>query len=370
MVTFSEFTTRLSRLGSVATDDGGFLQQLGAALVDRGKVKTWEKPAATGAQKGLLLSRLGACVMDFEQFCIVAHSADENKYKDDTPQWWADIGAKMLNAICEVIDGQNSGQHSAKFTEAEELGRMLTDKEVQEVLAVNTWPELLEALEGDDYPKVQAIVDTSTKWGKLVFRAKTCWDASLGLKVEASDTNRMRLNRALQKLHRLQCKSLNLLHQDTLFSDKEDKIPVAAQLLKTFGSFLGDNSMRSLSQKLIQAMADVLGIDVAELRSRPPTVIRKALAAMLSMLSRSWGTDIGDGTSDRAAAVFDSWAMVDGLFAQYATRHGGAANQGPISFVEQVIFPRIARWLMQFWATLWEAAASTGTLHEFLAPAE
>ena len=54
MVTFSEFTTRLSRLGSVATDDGGFLQQLGAALVDRGKVKTWEKPAATGAQKGLL----------------------------------------------------------------------------------------------------------------------------------------------------------------------------------------------------------------------------------------------------------------------------------------------------------------------------
>ena len=51
MVTFSEFTTRLSRLGSVATDDGGFLQQLGAALVDRGKVKTWEKPAATGAQK-------------------------------------------------------------------------------------------------------------------------------------------------------------------------------------------------------------------------------------------------------------------------------------------------------------------------------
>ena len=109
MVTFSEFTTRLSRLGSVATDDGGFLQQLGAALVDRGKVKTWEKPAATGAQKGLLLSRLGACVMDFEQFCIVAHSADENKYKDDTPQWWADIGAKMLNAICEVIDGQNSG---------------------------------------------------------------------------------------------------------------------------------------------------------------------------------------------------------------------------------------------------------------------
>ena len=150
MVTFSEFTTRLSRLGSVATDDGGFLQQLGAALVDRGKVKTWEKPAATGAQKGLLLSRLGACVMDFEQFCIVAHSADENKYKDDTPQWWADIGAKMLNAICEVIDGQNSGQHSAKFTEAEELGRMLTDKEVQEVLAVNTWPELLEPLEGDD----------------------------------------------------------------------------------------------------------------------------------------------------------------------------------------------------------------------------
>ena len=150
MVTFSEFTTRLSRLGSVATDDGGFLQQLGAALVDRGKVKTWEKPAATGAQKGLLLSRLGACVMDFEQFCIAAHSADENKYKDDTPQWWADIGAKMLNAICEVIDGQNSGQHSAKFTEAEELGRMLTDKEVQEVLAVNTWPELLEALEGDD----------------------------------------------------------------------------------------------------------------------------------------------------------------------------------------------------------------------------
>ncbi len=74
MVTFSEFTTRLSRLGSVATDDGGFLQQLGAALVDRGKVKTWEKPAATGAQKGLLLSRLGACVMDFEQFCIAEYS--------------------------------------------------------------------------------------------------------------------------------------------------------------------------------------------------------------------------------------------------------------------------------------------------------
>jgi hypothetical protein len=44
MVTFSEFTTRLSRLGSVATDDGGFMQQLGAALVDRGKVKTFLRP--------------------------------------------------------------------------------------------------------------------------------------------------------------------------------------------------------------------------------------------------------------------------------------------------------------------------------------
>ena len=27
---------------------------------------------------------------------VAAHSSDENKYKDDTAQWWADIGAKML----------------------------------------------------------------------------------------------------------------------------------------------------------------------------------------------------------------------------------------------------------------------------------
>ena len=64
---------------------------------------------------------------------------------------------------------------------------------------------------------------------------------------------------------------------------------------------------------LCTAMADALGVKLAELRAKHTTALRKALSAMLT-------------------AIFDNWAAVNPQFHQYCRLHGGAPDQGAFKY--------------------------------------
>ena len=65
--------------------------------------------------------------------------------------------------------------------------------------------------------------------------------------MDAKDINRQRFNRALSEWTKLERTSLNHHYHTVLYSKKEDKVPVAAQVLKTFGSLLGGSTPKGLA---------------------------------------------------------------------------------------------------------------------------
>ena len=106
----------------------------------------------------------------------------------------------------------------------------------------------------------------------------------LGHKVDAKDMNRQRFNHALSEWTKLERTSLNHHYHTVLYSEKEDKVPVAAQVLKTFGSLLGGSSWKGLAKQLAHATAETIGCSLAELWTMPTTVVRKAMVSMLVLL--------------------------------------------------------------------------------------
>ena len=208
-VTFDAFLAGMTTLGTVNTGDGGFQEALGAALLDSGKLKSWTSPAATAQQSGVLRARLAACRINSDYSTAIEYV--------DEPLWsWQEQGSRMIKDINVAID------HG-------------------------------------DFLGAQKEVDSATDWGKLLLRAKICWDASLGHKVDAKDTNRLRYKRALSEWMKLERTPLNHHHHTVLYSEKEDNVPVASQVLKSFGSLLGGSTPKGLVKQLAQATAKTIG---------------------------------------------------------------------------------------------------------------
>ena len=87
----------------------------------------------------------------------------------------------MIAGITEAIDaGSATTARTFQYTEVEEVGKILTDAEVTVVLQGPRFQAWKNYVDHGDFLGAQGEIDTATDWGKLLLRAKICWDAGLG----------------------------------------------------------------------------------------------------------------------------------------------------------------------------------------------
>ena len=360
---FNGFLGNIAALGTVNTDGPGFVAAMAYALTEAGRLKSWSNPA-TAVQLGMLTSRIRAAQIDWSQFDTT------NIWHDQPIGWWSVVGTDMITHLAARMPTAGGPRDTAKqFSESEQDGSALSTAETTAALENARWPQLVAAIESSDYDTILAIIDTSTPWGKLIWRAKTFWSATGNLSTK--DPEKIRLCERMQELHKLHGAAVNRKHNDDLFADQENRHPVATSFLKTLSALptVANRGASAITAMLCQAMADILGIKLIELRAKHTTALRKSLSAMLTLLDLSWGPMIGTGTAGRAAAIFDNWAAVDPQFIQYSRLHGGAPENGAFKYISEVILPRISRWIMEYWAHVWQAEPYPGTLWAYLAPA-
>ena len=79
----------------------------------------------------------------------------------------------------------------------------------------------------------------------------------------------------MQELHKLHGAALNRKHNDDLFADQENRHPVAASFLKTLSALpaVANQGAAAITAMLCQAMADILGIKLVELRAKHTTAL-------------------------------------------------------------------------------------------------
>ena len=163
-VTLDAFLAGVAQLGSVHTGDGGFEQALRAALLDSVKLKSWATPA-TAQQSGVLrATRLAACRINWNYSTAL-------EYHDEPHRWWQEQGSRMIAEINEAIDaGSATTARTFKYTEAEEVGRILTDAEVTIVLwtgcslSVSVLPRSLSSNATTSCVLPQVKMDAHVKW--------------------------------------------------------------------------------------------------------------------------------------------------------------------------------------------------------------
>jgi hypothetical protein len=361
-----DFPTFRSRI--VAPDGwslANFMSDLGEALLLEGALQAhdWTATNPTRVQKSWLTGKLEE-LQDFDFSVYPTGGAGE----DAVDTWWDGPGRRLGKDVAKALRAAGEAPESrvaAKYSTEMATGQILTGQEVDKLLAGSDWAKLKPMAETGNWAGILALMDTSTEWGKLAWRAITFFHKNEGMAVDKRDCARERMHGVLKDIAKARSKSINSAIAGELYPDREDARALAPALLKTLTEFASAEPP-NFETTLRKAMAQMARLTTAEMRGASASVQRQALDAVIKIMEKIFGDDVGTAAAARAVSILDMWTETDIAFTEWLRRFGGTAREGAGNLIALVIAPQIGKWQFQLWAAIFEGGTSPGRMQEAL----